>query len=154
MVLYLGEKKWIPPCEQVHIPGYNNCKNAELVCHFPDITYFFEGTLTKIIIEAKFIFSNGSILASKGALTIALLADYYKVPVVACGGSWNYNGWSPLNEDALQDKYGKGALQGFDFIESKLIRSMVLEVGSVHPSQVSVYPPLVYKPLRKQSLNW
>lgn len=54
--------------------------------------------MTKIFIEAKVIFSNGSILAAKGSLAIALVAHYYKIPLVACGGSWTYNGWSPLNQ--------------------------------------------------------
>jgi len=57
-----------------------------------------EGGMTKIFIEAKVIFSNGSILAAKGSLAIALVAHYYKIPLVACGGSWTYNGWSPLNQ--------------------------------------------------------
>jgi translation initiation factor 2B subunit (eIF-2B alpha/beta/delta family) len=35
-------------------------------------------------------------LAKKGSFNIILLAKYFNIPVVACGGSYNYNGWAPL----------------------------------------------------------
>jgi hypothetical protein len=106
VVLYIGSKNWYPSCQQVYVPDFNNCSEAELVCHYPDISYFLEGTVTKIFCQADFIFSNGSILAKKGALNIVLMGQYFNIPVVGCGGSWNFNGWSPLSEDALKEKYG------------------------------------------------
>ena len=153
-MLYLGEQRWTPQCQQVHVPTYNKCTQAEIVCHFPDLTYLFEATLTKVFIQAKVIFGNGSVLATRGALTVTLLANHYRVPVVVCGGSWNYNGWAPHNVASLTDKYGPSVLESMDFIETQHITSTVLEVGVVNPGQVSVYPPLVYKQLRKHNIDW
>jgi hypothetical protein len=33
----------------------------------------------------------------------------------------------------------------YDWIEAKHIKSLVLEVGSINPKQISTYPPLIYK---------
>lgn len=98
VILYIGEKEWTPNCQQVHIQGFNNCSQAELVCKYADVTYFLEGSITKLFLEGLYIFANGSMLAKKGSLNLVLLAEYYHIPVVGCGGSWNYNGWAPLGE--------------------------------------------------------
>jgi translation initiation factor 2B subunit (eIF-2B alpha/beta/delta family) len=68
-----------------------------LVCRFSDLSYFLEGSVSKIFIEAELIFSNGSILAKEGALNVALMGSFYNIPVVIVGGSWAYNGWGPTN---------------------------------------------------------
>lgn len=106
IALYVGNDRWTPLCQQVYISNFNNCRDAELVCHYQDVSYFLEGAITKIFIKADYLFANGSLLAKKGALNIVLLGQYYNIPIVACGGSWNYNGWSPLSESALSEKYG------------------------------------------------
>lgn len=77
-----------------------------MVCRYSDISYFLESSITKIFIEAEYVFSNGSILAKEGALSVALMANYYSIPVIAVGGSWTYNGWAPVNFEALEEKYG------------------------------------------------
>lgn len=103
----------------------NKCSNAEFVCRFSDLSYFLEGSVTKIFIEAEIIFSNGSILAKQGALSVALMGIFYKIPVVVVGGSWNYNGWGPISYEALEERYGIQSLNNLDWIEGKYIRSSV-----------------------------
>jgi hypothetical protein len=98
VVLYVGRKARIQTSQQVFVSELNNCSNAELVCRYADLTYFLEGSVTKIFIEADFIFSNGSILTKEGALNVALLGKYYNIPVLAVGGSWLYNGWGPVGQ--------------------------------------------------------
>lgn len=105
-ILYVGRNIRSSTSQQLHVKGLNNSKEAELVCRYQDISYFFEGTVTKIFIEAEYIFSNGSILAQQGALNIALLGKYYNIPVVSVGGSWLYNGWAPVSHEALEERYG------------------------------------------------
>lgn len=97
-----------------------------MVCRYSDITYFLEGSVTKIFIEAQYIFANGSILAKKGTLNLVLLAEYYHIPVVGFGGSWSYNGWTPLSESALFDRYGEVVVSDFDWIEAKYLKSLIL----------------------------
>lgn len=50
IVLYIGDKKWSPSCPQVYIKNFNNCEDAELVCLYPDVSYFVEGSVTKIFV--------------------------------------------------------------------------------------------------------
>lgn len=45
------------------------------------------------------------------------MAKRYNIPVVAIGGSWLYNGWSVVNYEALEERYGSEALQKLDWIE-------------------------------------
>lgn len=106
IVLYIGDREWNPPCQQIYVSGFNNCPRAELVCRYSDITYFFESGVTKVFVEAAYAFGNGSFFAKKGALNIVLLASHYNIPVVACAGSWNFNGWTPLTETSITDRYG------------------------------------------------
>ena len=40
VVLYIGESVWNPECPQVYIKNFNRCEDAELVCLYPDISYF------------------------------------------------------------------------------------------------------------------
>jgi len=93
-------------------------------------------------------------LAKKGALNIVLMGQYYNIPVIGCGGSWNYNGWSPLDSDAVSDKYGENILDLYDWIDGKYLKCTILEVGGVNPKQVSVYPPLIYKNINLNSILW
>ncbi len=104
--LYVSSKVKNHACQQVYVEGLNNCSEAELVCKYPDLSYFLEGSVTKIFIEAEYSFSNGSILAKQGALNVALMGKYYNIPVVAVGGSWTYNGWGPVNYQVLLERYG------------------------------------------------
>ena len=125
-----------------------------MVCRYSDITYFLESSVTKIFLEAQYIFANGSFLAKKGSLNLVLLAEYYNVPVVGCGGSWNYNGWTPLTESALVDHYGESVLADYDWIETKYLKSLILEVGSINPKQVSAYPSIIYKEINLLNVEW
>jgi translation initiation factor 2B subunit (eIF-2B alpha/beta/delta family) len=154
VILHIGEQEWRPSCQQVHISGFNRSPNAELVCRYSDITYFLEGSVTKIFLEADYIFANGSFLAKKGSLNLVLLAEYYRIPVVGCGGSWNYNGWAPISESALLDHYGSAALADYDWIEPKYLKSLILEVGPINPKQLSAFPPIIYKDLRLAEIEW
>jgi methylthioribose-1-phosphate isomerase len=113
----VGNKTNNLSCQQVYSQGINCNTNAELVSRYSDLSYFFEGTVTKVFIEAEYIFGNGSILAKEGALNIALMAKRYNLPVLAIGGSWLYNGWSAVNYEALEERYGSEALQKLDWIE-------------------------------------
>lgn len=101
IILYMGEQSRSPTSQQVYVKDFNTCTEAELVCRYSDLSYFLEGSVTKIFIEAEYIFSNGSILAKQGALNVALMGKYYNIPVLAVGGSWLYNGWGPVNNEAL-----------------------------------------------------
>lgn len=82
------------------------------------------------------------------------MGQYFNIPVVGCGGSWNFNGWSPLSEDALKEKYGESILEQYDWIEAKHLKSTIMEVGGVNPKQVSIYPPIVYKALNLSAIEW
>lgn len=90
------------------------------------MTYFLEGSITKLFLEGLYIFANGSMLAKKGSLNLILLAEYYHIPVVGCGGSWNYNGWAPLGESALVEHFGNDILKYYDWIDAKYLKSLVL----------------------------
>ena len=85
---------------------------------------------------------------------MALIGSYYKIPVVAVGGSWNYNGWTPFTFEALEEQYGEEGLKRLDWIESKYLRSTVMEVGIVNPRQVGIYPSIIYKQLDLQNTVW
>jgi translation initiation factor 2B subunit (eIF-2B alpha/beta/delta family) len=94
------------------------------------------------------------LLAKKGTLNLILLAEYYRIPVVGCGGSWNYNGWSPFSESSIVDHFGESVLRYYDWIEAKYLKSLIIEVGSINPKQVSTYPPIIYKDLNLESFDW
>lgn len=68
-----------------------------------------------MFVEAAYAFANGSFFAKKGALNLILLALHYNIPVVACAGSWNFNGWTPLTETSIIDRYGPTAHE-YDWI--------------------------------------
>ena len=122
------------------------------MCRYQDLSYFLEGTITKIFIEADYIFSNGSILAKQGSLNVALMGKYHNIPVVAVGGSWHFNSWGPVSEEALEERYGRENLKSLDWIEPKYFRSTILEVGLINPKQVSIYPPIIYKKMSLQNV--
>jgi hypothetical protein len=63
VLLYVGNRIKTFPCQQVYCQDINNNSQAELVCRYSDVSYFLEGTVTKIFIDADYIFANGSILA-------------------------------------------------------------------------------------------
>jgi hypothetical protein len=44
------------------------------------------------------------------------MASFYNIPVIAIGGSWIYNGWAPVNFEALEEKYGSENLKKLDWI--------------------------------------
>lgn len=98
VILEFGNKNRLKTSQQVYVKDFNNCSEAELVCRYSDLSYFLEGSVTKIFIEAEYIFANGSILAKSGALNVAIMGNYYNIPVIAVGGSWLYCGcWGPVN---------------------------------------------------------
>ena len=105
--MYVGSQRIIQNNQQVYVKGLNKCESAELVCRYQDLSYFLEESITKIFIEAEYIFSNGSILAKQGSLNVALMGKYHNIPVVAVGGSWLYNCWAPVNDQDLEERYGK-----------------------------------------------
>lgn len=104
-----------------------------------------ETKITKVICEGDMVFSNGSMLAKKGTLNLVLLAASYNLPIVGCTGSWNYNGWSPFSYEALAAKYGTNTMGNYDWIDSRWLSSLVLEIGTILPPRIYQSLTHVYK---------
>lgn len=109
--------------------------------------------MTKVFVEASFIFSNGSLLAKKGCLNIILLAIAKNIPIIGCSGSWNYCQFEAISEELLEEKYGPTVLDQYDFVEASLMNHLVLEIGGILPQQISHYPPQIYTSLNFKALD-
>ena len=114
----------------------------------------FESTVKKVFIDAYVIFGNGHILAKKGSLNIALLAQYYKKCVIACCGSWMFCGDCPVSDIELEDIYGEQILDDYDLIEGKTLDHVVLEFGPIIPTQVKYHVSEGYKGCGLENINW
>jgi translation initiation factor eIF-2B subunit delta len=123
-------------------------------CSLPAIAYVLQEGVTKVLLGAEALMSDGSILAPAGTACVALAAHARRISVLVCSETYKISNRIQLeaitnNELGDPDKlvgdlkwteleYLKVLNLKFDLTPAKFVTGIVTELGIVPPSSVAV----------------